>query len=442
MALQKNPEGVYEADIKDRVVGRLHLSLRTKNGREAGRRYAAVETAVRQNHPIVALLRRRKINLHEVTVCYEQGRPFDTLLHDQQWPTLAEAVTDYLRWVEDHPTRSDKTSRNAESQLNQAVAYFGGDLRLDAIPVEGDEKLGTKGTQDWHRALKDGGRIAATVAGHVQRLATLFRWVQRREDTRALKEKRTPRVLHVPIDWEMVPRGQSHRVRFLSPGEAARLMAAVPSRLRFHVAAGLLAGLRIDEAMFLTRHDFDRDLGWLYVQRKPAPWLKRGEWSPKARSAREVPLDTQLAPLLDGHLARFAGPRWLLPSAELAERPMTAHTLAHHFTTVVADAGLVPGRTDPEGVTFHTLRHTFASWLVMEGVDLLTVARLLGHTTTKQVEQTYAHLSPEHRAQAVARLGNRFTLVLPDAAPAVPVVADSADPATQRSQTKTQRIAL
>ena len=52
---------------------------------------------------------------------------------------------------------------------------------------------------------------------------------------------------------------------------------------------------------------------------------------------------------------------------------------------------------------FHDLRHTFASQLVMKGVDLRTVQELLGH---KSIEMTvrYAHLSPNHKQAAVERL--------------------------------------
>jgi site-specific recombinase XerD len=54
-------------------------------------------------------------------------------------------------------------------------------------------------------------------------------------------------------------------------------------------------------------------------------------------------------------------------------------------------------------VTFHTLRHTTASLLVMQGVDLTTVRDILRH---KSIERTlrYAHLAPAHRKAAVDAL--------------------------------------
>jgi site-specific recombinase XerD len=51
----------------------------------------------------------------------------------------------------------------------------------------------------------------------------------------------------------------------------------------------------------------------------------------------------------------------------------------------------------------HTLRHTFASHLVMSGVDLLTVKKLMGHSDI-QTTMIYAYLAPDHLAEAVDKL--------------------------------------
>ena len=58
-------------------------------------------------------------------------------------------------------------------------------------------------------------------------------------------------------------------------------------------------------------------------------------------------------------------------------------------------------------VTFHTLRHTFASHLVMAGVDLYTVSELLGHSSI-EMTQRYAHLSPDHKRMVMDRLERYF----------------------------------
>ena len=56
-----------------------------------------------------------------------------------------------------------------------------------------------------------------------------------------------------------------------------------------------------------------------------------------------------------------------------------------------------------KGLHFHSLRHTFASWLVQEGVSLYEVQRLLGHSNIS-VTEIYAHLQPCQLHSAVNKL--------------------------------------
>jgi len=78
--------------------------------------------------------------------------------------------------------------------------------------------------------------------------------------------------------------------------------------------------------------------------------------------------------------------------------------ISETFNRVVAAQGLNNGVTDPrQKVVFHTLRHTFASWLVEQSVDLYTVKELMGHGTLAMTER-YSHLSPDKLRRAVKTL--------------------------------------
>ena len=67
----------------------------------------------------------------------------------------------------------------------------------------------------------------------------------------------------------------------------------------------------------------------------------------------------------------------------------------------------------PRGVTFHTLRHTYASWLVMDGTSLSVVKELMGHRTI-QVTEVYAHLAPDLLKSAVRRTFQAPLVKTPD----------------------------
>lgn len=68
------------------------------------------------------------------------------------------------------------------------------------------------------------------------------------------------------------------------------------------------------------------------------------------------------------------------------------------------ELGLNNGVTDPrDKVVFHTLRHTFASWLAINGTPILTIKELLGHKSLVMTER-YSHLMPETKRLAVKRI--------------------------------------
>jgi integrase len=52
-------------------------------------------------------------------------------------------------------------------------------------------------------------------------------------------------------------------------------------------------------------------------------------------------------------------------------------------------------------ISFHTLRHTYASLMVMDGVPLIVVARNLGHSDTRMVEKHYGHLTSSYIREAI-----------------------------------------
>ena len=90
----------------------------------------------------------------------------------------------------------------------------------------------------------------------------------------------------------------------------------------------------------------------------------------------------------------------LFPARGGGSRPYIGDT----YPRAVDALGLNDGVDDRrQQVVFHTLRHTYASWLVQAGTPLTVVAELLGHTT-QQISARYGHLCPDGIAAAVARV--------------------------------------
>jgi integrase len=62
-------------------------------------------------------------------------------------------------------------------------------------------------------------------------------------------------------------------------------------------------------------------------------------------------------------------------------------------------------------ISFHGLRHTWASHAVMNRVPLLVIAKNLGHADTRMVEKHYGHLAPSYIAHAIRAGAPRFGMV-------------------------------
>jgi integrase len=74
------------------------------------------------------------------------------------------------------------------------------------------------------------------------------------------------------------------------------------------------------------------------------------------------------------------------------------------FERVVEDLGLNRGVDDArDKVVFHSLRHTFCSWLAINGEPLRVIQELAGHKSIAMTER-YSHLSPDRKREAIKRL--------------------------------------
>lgn len=418
MTLSKGPNGIWEGDFRFQGVPRLHLSMRTPKKAEAEPRYQAVRRLFREakgaagadRRALIEDLRVGRISIERIEAMVRDGEPLvpaeDSVpaSDNAEWPTVDVAIGRYLDWIEANPRRRPATWRAARARLKRFAEFVfdgerTGDLTLDAVRSERLEA--------YQHTLLAAKTPPNSVMALMSRVGALWSWVQRRENRAAQEGRRLAVILHSPIDPETAPREVTRRDRWLTYAEAEALLEATPVQLRAAVGLGLFAGLRVGEALTLRPADIDLTLGTLAVAPKQTGVDASGRpvlWKPKTkRGERVVPIAAPLRPLLEHHLATYASPDWLMPAIENPGEPYAYWTFRLSFARIVADAELVSGRADPRGVVYHTLRHTFASWLVQRGVDLYTVAQLLGDTLS-MVESTYAHLAPDFKKRAIAAL--------------------------------------
>lgn len=137
-------------------------------------------------------------------------------------------------------------------------------------------------------------------------------------------------------------------------------------------------------------------LEWQDIDLKQKTIAVHGEKA-KSKTTRIIPLNNEaLAVLIRWRNQTEANQRGLVFKSNRTDKRLDNINSA--WTALQVDTNLTDFR-------FHDLRHTFASKLVMKGVDLNTVRELLGHSDIKMTMR-YAHLAPEHKAAAVAMLNS------------------------------------
>ena len=178
-----------------------------------------------------------------------------------------------------------------------------------------------------------------------------------------------------------------NRLRFLTDEEEERLLRTAADPLRTIILLGIYAGLRIRaEAFTLKWANVDLDRRVLTIEALYA----------KNKETETIPLHSKLFEALKARKDQSTGEYVLARAGGARLKSIrTAFTLACE-------------RAKLRDVTPHTLRHTFASRLGMAGVNDVTLQRL-GRWKEPKMIRRYAHLSQEHLADAIEKIGSHST---------------------------------
>jgi integrase len=199
--------------------------------------------------------------------------------------------------------------------------------------------------------------------------------------------------IHKGYQWEMLSEQvykkvkmvkllplNNKRLRFLAKEECQTLINNCTGYLKAIVITALNTGMRKEEILSLKWENVDLRHGFVRVER-----TKNGE-------RRDIPINEDLRIMLNGLQRRLDIPH-VFYDQKTGNR---FQDVKRSFKTALRRSGIIDFH-------FHDLRHTFASHLVMAGVDITTVSRLLGHKSLTMTLR-YAHLAPNHLSKAVNML--------------------------------------
>ena len=265
---------------------------------------------------------------------------------------LSQFIKEYLEWAKNN--RSEETYTKARHVLNRLKEVIG-DIYI--------QNFSRRHMDEYVNHLLDCGLSKVTVNVHIRTLKAAF---SKAVEWEYLKEN--------PLRGYKQLKVQQKPPRFLLPNQIQKVEEVIDKEDWLFVFR-LLAytGMRVGEACRLVWSDIDLERGLITVKRA------------KNFQSRVIPIHPKLKQEL---LKRQPAVGRVVPYC----RDYVEHKLKEYFRK----AGF------PE-LKVHDLRHTFASLMVMSGVDLRTVQELLGHTSYKTTE-IYAHLAPSHLQNAIRKL--------------------------------------
>ena len=194
---------------------------------------------------------------------------------------------------------------------------------------------------------------------------------------------------HGPLPKFIMPRFDNRSVRFLSKGELEMLLMYLKETSTLWHDITLFAvhtGLRASEIFHLKAMSVDVKSSLIHIS------------DTKSAKNRFVPLNKIAKDILCAHIQRGTNKNVFMNGDDEIQY---VHRV---YRKAVEKCRFNFGVTDRrQRVVFHTLRHTFATWLVQEGVPIATVSQLLGHADVRMTMR-YAQFAPDFAEKSVQLL--------------------------------------
>lgn len=190
-----------------------------------------------------------------------------------------------------------------------------------------------------------------------------------------------------PCEGCRLPKTEISKTKALSQAQQQKIMkVAHDSEKGFPIVLALETGMRIGEICGPKWEDINFDDSYLSVQRTRQRITQKcgkgtilTENSPKtAHSIREIPLSRQLLQLLKRKYLQSTSSYVM----EIAGRPLEPRAVDRHFRELTMHFGW-------SGISFHSLRHTFATRCVEMGINIAAVSALMGHSSIKTTLDVY-----------------------------------------------------